>query len=148
MIDIETVFILGAGASNPYGYPTGKGLCDDICSNFKSNFHNIIKSDNDNTRYKIGNLIYDPDKFCRNLEDAHTPSIDLWLARNPDFSHIGKLAIILSIFDAERKSKFREDIESGQDWYSYLYHRMTSSLVDPDSYKNFRTNKVTFITFN
>ena len=54
----------------------------------------------------------------------------------------------MSIFDAERDSKFREDIETNQDWYSYLYRRMTSSLVSPDSYKNFRGNNVTFITFN
>lgn len=148
MIDIDTVFILGAGASNPYGYPTGKGLCDDICSTFKSNFHNIIKGDNDNTTYQIGNLLYDPDKFCRNLEDATTPSIDLWLARNPKFSHIGKLAIILSIFNAERDSKFRKDVKSDQDWYRDLYHKMTKSLHAPDSYKNFRNNRVTFITFN
>ena len=148
MIDIETVFILGAGASNPYNYPTGEELRKYICSTFKSKFHNIISGGEENITYQIGNLSYNADKFSRNFEDSTTPSIDLWLARNPNFSHIGKLAIILSIFDAERDSKFREDIESNQDWYSYLYRRMTSSLVDPDSYKNFRNNNVTFITFN
>jgi hypothetical protein len=31
MIDTETVFILGAGASKPYGYPTGYELKEFIC---------------------------------------------------------------------------------------------------------------------
>lgn len=146
MIDIETVFILGAGASNPYKYPTGKELSNYICSTFKSQFPEILSREN--ITPTVGKLSYDADKFSKIFEDSTTPSIDLWLARNPNFSDIGKLAIILSIFDAERKSKFREDIEPGQDWYSYLYHRMTNSLIDPDSYKNFRNNKVTFITFN
>ena len=34
MIKEETVFILGAGASCPYGYPDGKELREQICSNF------------------------------------------------------------------------------------------------------------------
>ena len=148
MIDIETVFILGAGASNPYGYPTGKGLRDYICSTFKSRFHEIIKGGKENITYKIGNLSYNAEDFSRNFESSTTPSIDLWLARNPNFSHIGKLAIILSIFDAERNSKFRKDVKSDQDWYSHLYHEMTKSLNTPDSYKDFRNNRVTFITFN
>jgi len=33
MITIDTVFILGAGASKPYEYPTGKELRLDIYSN-------------------------------------------------------------------------------------------------------------------
>jgi len=32
MINDETVFVLSAGASVPYGYPTGIGLREDIIS--------------------------------------------------------------------------------------------------------------------
>ena len=35
MISDETVFVLGAGASAPYGYPIGNELRDDIRLNFK-----------------------------------------------------------------------------------------------------------------
>ena len=33
MIDAPTVFILGAGASMAFGFPSGKGLLDIICRN-------------------------------------------------------------------------------------------------------------------
>ena len=31
MIETKTVFVLGAGANAPYGYPTGAGLRKEIC---------------------------------------------------------------------------------------------------------------------
>jgi len=34
MIDTPTLFILGAGASKPYGYPTGAELRTDIVKQF------------------------------------------------------------------------------------------------------------------
>ena len=37
MIDKQTVFILGAGASAPYGYPTGKQLRQQIIDNLDIN---------------------------------------------------------------------------------------------------------------
>ena len=43
MIGDETVFILGAGASAPYGYPIGGGLRDDICLNFKSDMSALLE---------------------------------------------------------------------------------------------------------
>jgi hypothetical protein len=58
----------------------------------------------------------------------------------------------LGILDAERQSKFREDImddeKKRQDWYSYIFQRMTDKLIEPDSYFRFAENKTTFITFN
>jgi hypothetical protein len=36
MITTPTVLVLGAGASYPYGFPTGKGLRDLICETFSS----------------------------------------------------------------------------------------------------------------
>jgi hypothetical protein len=38
----NTVFILGAGASTPYGYPTGQELRDYICKEFQINLQNLI----------------------------------------------------------------------------------------------------------
>jgi len=43
MITKPTVFILGAGASNSFGYPTGKSLIDIILGNFdQNNDHNAL----------------------------------------------------------------------------------------------------------
>lgn len=147
MIDIDTVFILGAGASRPYGYPTGRKLRDYICTDFNTLFPNILK--NSTLPGLKAQIVSETEQFTKIFKNSSTLSIDLFLARNPHFSDIGKLAIILSIFDAERISKFREDIQKPeQDWYGYLYNRMTDSLNEPNSYINFGNNKVTFITFN
>ena len=43
MITENTVFILGARASCPYGFPSGAGLRDDICCNFRTKFLNFLK---------------------------------------------------------------------------------------------------------
>jgi len=42
MITQQTVFILGAGASAPYGYPTGAGLKDIICDEISELFDLLI----------------------------------------------------------------------------------------------------------
>jgi hypothetical protein len=42
MITEETVFILGAGASMPYEYPTGAGLKKMICDRFNELFELLI----------------------------------------------------------------------------------------------------------
>lgn len=151
MIAEKTVFILGAGASYPYGYPTGKELRKYIYSDFKSYFQQF--SDyyytNETISSSANTLFSEVDAFTKSFKDSSDLSIDLFLACNDKFSKIGKLAIMLSIFDYERKSKFREDsIFPDQDWYSYLYNRMRISLTKPDSYKEFGQNDVAFITFN
>lgn len=149
MINIKTVFILGAGSSVPYGYPTGQGLRHQICTKFKDRYSQIKSGT------QIGNTQYEfvkpkIEEFCKKFKDSSTPSIDLYLARNPEYAQFGKMAIALSILDSEKNSVFREDLKenSKYDWYRYICHKMTSTLSEPDSYKRFGENKVTFITFN
>lgn len=147
MIDKETVFILGAGASHPYGYPTGKGLRTYICDNFAGQFQRIFGRLQ--LKGHAAMLEAKADQFTKTFKNSSTPSIDLFLSRNKQFSDIGRLAIISSLLHFEHESKFREDIEEqDQDWYSYLYQRMTSSLIEPDGYKKFGNNQIIFITFN
>ena len=87
--------------------------------------------------------------FCQTFFNSSTPSIDLFLARNMGFADIGKLAIVSSILEAETKSAFREHMtDISQDWYSYLFKEMTKEMIDPESYKNFSSNAISFITFN
>jgi len=38
----NTVFILGAGASKPYGYPTGQELREYICKEFQTDLQTLI----------------------------------------------------------------------------------------------------------
>lgn len=144
MIDRQTVLILGAGASKPYGYPTGAELRSAICEKFPRTFARLAeKSGAPSGANKKA------EGFADIFHKSSTASIDLFLARNPDFSEFGKKAIAISIMEAEKTTTFRENApNASHDWYFYLYQRMTDELIAPDSYDHFSDNKITFLTFN
>lgn len=149
MIDIPTLFILGAGASNPYGYPTGDGLRADIINNFDSYFNKLLDINPPNIPLNVLQTQRAIPRFIEHFKGSSIASIDKYLALNPIDSYIGKIAITLSILKSERESCFREDIkDTDEDWYKLLFNRMTSSFNKPDDYKHFCDNKVAFITFN
>jgi len=166
MLDKKTVFILGAGASCPYGYPSGEHLRRRIClptSMLVEKQRELISA--------IGSPnIYS--EFRKKFENSSTKSIDIFMARNPKLAPIGKILIAFEIFEAEQRSMFREKAEweqyrlrmpgyiTGQDtyimsknfqgsiWYEYLYDRLTSGLANKDSLPDFSNGNLSFITFN
>lgn len=148
MIDTPTLFILGAGASKPYGYPTGAELRSDIVNNFKTYFEKFKNWQRSNEANDAHYLI---DDFVNIFKASSLLSIDKYLSLNPNFSYIGKIAITTCIFNSEQKSWFNEDMNPAdckEDWYKYLYNRMTANFNKPGDYVNFSENKVAFITFN
>ena len=148
MIDKKTVFILGAGASCPYGYPTGAGLRQEICESFKGQYLRHVKATESNSsvrRHKLQEVRNFVDKF----EKSSTKSIDLFLARNKSLAEIGKYVIAFKVLEAEQKSRFRErSFNPQQDWYFYLFNRMTDELEKKERLSQFHRNNVSFITFN
>ncbi|MCJ7813396.1 hypothetical protein MUP95_08810 [bacterium] len=131
MIETPTVFILGAGSSKPYGYPTGSDLRKKICNKdaFLSEFNNIINQ-RGSAYYNREKLRIDAENLQERFLKSSTQSIDLFLSRNENLKEIGKIAITTMVLRCELGSKFREDIEKpDQDWYSYLFHRMTSKIT-------------------
>jgi hypothetical protein len=155
MITQETLFILGAGASLPYGYPTGNMLRKDIYkSSIASNdFIRILRDDDASVSSKdnIKKWMEDSKNFTETFFRSSTNSIDLFLNRNPQFEEKGKIAITYRILVSEARSRFNEEINEefrNQNWYHYLFDRMANTLTAPDSYTQFGENKVTFITFN
>jgi hypothetical protein len=150
MITKKTVFILGAGASVPYGFPTGKGLRALICENFVNKIRSLAAKENDRPAY-IDYTGNEAENFVHAFLKSSTRCIDLFLARNPRLSEQGKIAIVLNILEAEQKSTFREAMgpeKEKEDWYFYLFNRMTEKLTDAEGYKQFSGNKVSFVTFN
>jgi hypothetical protein len=151
MIDRQTVLVLGAGSNSPYGYPTGAELRRYIWERFPNVFAGIVMQ-------AVGSPMPDADEKARKFADGFNKSsiasIDLFLARNPDFSEFGKKAIAVSMMEAEKNSYFREHTlrkhisNDSHDWYSYLYQRMTDELIAPDSFSHFSDNKIAFLTFN
>ena len=147
MIDIPTVFILGAGASKPYGYPTGAELRKLIVNESYTEFSILLEQSSIPLNKKQGHL-REAKKFVDAFNRSSIVSIDKFLSLDPYFSYYGKIAIMLIISKKERQSRFREDIEHDQDWYKLLFNRMISTFNEPSDFDKFRENKVAFITFN
>ncbi|MEN6578463.1 MAG: hypothetical protein ABFD90_19110 [Phycisphaerales bacterium] len=153
MIEKRTVFILGAGASSPYGLRTANGLRCDIIQKFRKSLgrHFITHRETEEERVRRGYpTISDATAFLTAFDGPNNmESIDLFLSRQPRFKEVGKLAILLSILRYERESRFAHKTnEPDRDWYSLLYDRMTRESISKDGYKEFARNKVAFITFN
>ncbi|MGD0785727.1 MAG: SIR2 family protein [Sedimentisphaerales bacterium] len=147
MIKEKTVFIIGAGASCPYGFPSSAKLREEICLAFKAEYLEYVKAnwqnppDRDAKRWLINNFI---DKFFNATE-----SIDLFLAGNPTLAEIGKYIIAYKILTAEINSHFREQSQiRNQDWYSHVFKKMREGIVYKKDLNKFSENNISFITFN
>ncbi|MCK5038674.1 MAG: hypothetical protein KAS16_06195 [Thermoplasmata archaeon] len=150
----NTVFILGAGASMPFGFPSGDGLKDEIYNLF----HREISSDS---------FILNKKKVERNLSIMatngysqtevlefstrlkRTPfTIDEFLAQDNDYQGIGKYAISLALFPKEEEAIYwmfnSKDVFGEPNWYQYLF-RLFYKDVPYDEYHN---QNIRFITFN
>jgi hypothetical protein len=115
------------------------------------------------------------DAFAQDFCESSTKSIDVFMARNPKRAPVGKYIISFEILKAEERSQFREHVKvakerysradggavlspgktvvlrgyfQGDDWYSYLFDRLTEGLVAKDVLPDFVEGKVAFITFN
>ncbi len=159
MITQQTVFILGAGASAPYGYPTGAGLKKLICYESEELLDQLIPIADDSfesmwQKDQTDAIKIHTPKFIEKFSQAPGDFIDRFLETNakvPFIPETGRTLIALSILDAEKKSKFLSD-EDGKDialdWYKELFLLMDENLRGPDAYLEFKKNKVNFITFN
>lgn len=140
MINEETVFILGAGASVPYGFPTAFGLREKICGdhNFAHTYINNIIANN----FQKEQIIAGDKRFRKTFYDSQIKSIDSFLAINDSFNDIGKISIAYHILNYESKSKLSSD------WLLILFNKMLEGLIAFNGFEGFHLNKVSFITFN
>lgn len=149
MINEQTLFILGAGASIPYGFPSSKKLRADIIKNSISlvDFYSEVN----NGKWEREKLETEILEFTARFSESGIISIDRFLRRNPKYSDIGKMAIVYNIQHSEKNSKFDEKMGIEyieQNWYSILYNRMIDGLSSPKDILKFGENKVCFLTFN
>jgi len=135
MIKLETVLILGAGASSDFGFPTGRKLVRRIIASFR---------DSARSTYQIlakitGELkAEEAIKFAHILELADPPSVDIWLEENPEYVEIGKITIAMTLLDCEKNS----NLKPKNNWYQLLFDRLHSS------FDTFQNNKLAIVTFN
>lgn len=143
MIEKNSVLILGAGASAPYGFPTGAGLKKIICDHFEDMWVKFIydKVPSFTFEYLEGEKRL-ANAFVNDFKNFDHDSIDLFLDIFRDYTDIGKKAIYLNILNAETESTKKELIN---DWYTSLFRLMIGT---PDDYFKLSKNNITIITFN
>lgn len=138
------VFVLGAGASRDFGYPTGIELIETI-TKYKNGgvFINFMKEN--------GIFERDVKTFADILKESGLNSIDAFLTRvvdskreQPvDFETIGRACIAYTILFTEKQSKILElPFRFDDNWYRYLF-----SFFD-DNYAALIDGRVRFLTFN
>jgi hypothetical protein len=141
MIETRTVLILGAGASIPYGYPSGSDLKNYIIgllTNIQSHYSWIDKSNI--PKEKI-------DNFIVKLERSDAPSIDIFLENqnNKTFTEIGKKAIVNVISDSENPYILANPTFNDGDndhWYQYFGRKLLRGDIEEI------TSNISIVTFN
>ncbi|MCH7859628.1 MAG: hypothetical protein IID14_08025 [Candidatus Marinimicrobia bacterium] len=143
MITEPTLFILGAGASAPYGFPTAEGLRNQILTRPE---HDLLGVAAGLDKFVDENVT---SNFIETFQRADS-YIDHFISRSKrkQFKRLGKISIALKILAAEEKHRDSRDTNYDGDWVRYLYHEhmvkgFTTSELPPVS-----ENKIKFITFN
>lgn len=138
MIEKPTVLILGAGASMPYGFPTGRELVNIILKHLNP----LTGSKLPTTLKRFGikaNTIRD---FSKNLAYSGRQSVDAFLEHRPEFLKVGKLAITLSLIPYENELRLFDRKKYETNWYEYLFNKLNAP------FNSFHENKLAIITFN
>jgi len=137
MFQKKTVFVLGAGASMAYGFPSGPALRHEVCTKVLragDERHNVLLQ----MRYDFQEV----EECRRAIARSWASSIDMFIASRPDYAGITKAAIALTIAGYENDEKlFFAD--PGDDWFRYLWR----FLHNPGQH-SLPNSRVSFVTFN
>src|SRR5258708_21944643 len=121
MIVNPTVLILGAGASAPFGYPTGINLVSELVSQLRTSGTPML-----NLMASQGYPVEASQAFAQELAFSPLGSIDSFLEKRSEFVDIGKLAITISLAMKENT----EALFSTGDWYAHLFKKMLGSNME------------------
>ena len=148
MIEVETVLVLGAGASSDFGFPTGLDLLTRICDLRKG--LEAAKKQPEHECFVLLQMLRDQgrqlNEFFQRLPMADQPSIDAWLADNQDFLPIGKLLTAYVLLQEENPKTLIRPSTWPANWYKTLFSeikedRQLDQLLDSDL-------NIRIITFN
>lgn len=147
MIKKDTVLVLGAGASIPYGFPSGKRLKDEIVQALHPT----------NQRDQIADLGgFDSshlEEFFHSLRFSGLTSVDAFLESNSQFLDVGKFMIARTLIPFERVEQLFVPFEAPLDlvddprpgnWYEYLWNRM----IEDADFDSFGENRLSIVTLN
>jgi hypothetical protein len=97
MLKIKTVFVLGAGSSVPFGFPTGPSLTLQIVEHLedRGSFFGILT---DTLKIDHQHVL----DFAKALRYSGKNSIDAFLEHRPEYMAVGKGAIATSLIQYEQ----------------------------------------------
>lgn len=163
MYNEKTVFILGAGASWHYGYPTGAELIELIkrkAAQFVGYWQGMKNAKVAIPTYVNNLLSGSIDSFVQQcvdlknkLEQVNPLVIDYFLEHHKDLEGIGKLLIAYILLEQElfyKQHKYNRPIKRGEnnysdDWGRFILHELTSGCIKSNDLVK---NDVHFVTFN
>jgi len=135
MITKKTVLVLGAGASIPFGFPSGKKLVALIAD--------MINGDSVTVKLLM-NHGYDKEyiwEFRKSLVLSGRFSVDEFLEYRNEFIDVGKEAIAAVLLRFEQTMNLF-NVREESNWYQYLFGQLNTSFDE------FNQNKIAIITFN
>ena len=155
MISCNTVLVLGAGASMPYGFPSGVGLIQEICTSVEDRstpYHLVRIALNGLLPQEV--TFGDPEEHIQNfttrLRDSELYSVDRFLAENKKYSTVGRMFIAAIIRSCESADMFNADSirkrKRGGHWLRLFLNKLRNSLNR--SHRRFADNKLSVVTFN
>ena len=140
MISRKTVLILGAGASEPYGFPLGRQLLNRICAllgpEHHKNAHHKVLHDLEHAPSEI-------EEFWNELRHSDWGSVDEFLEKNHrKYIEIGKHAIASALIPFEDHNCLFPPRAPTNNWYNQL-----AEALDVES-EEVTDNQLAVLTFN
>lgn len=153
MIKPKTTLVLGAGASLPYGFPSGAELISRILDNLADKASEL--------RISLARCDVNQEyihRFRTQLLASDCKSIDSFIYKDKDRTELGKLCIAHMLMKAERDSiadsedklltarvelKNKSKEAKADHWYAIL-----KQALEVDSPDKLKENKLTVVTFN
>ncbi len=134
MIKQRIALVLGAGASAPFGFPSGRKLRDDIIRDLgtgSTDLYKVLSTSGSDARQIIN--------FRDALQQSGKRSVDALLERRAEFVSMGKIAIAAALIPYEKP----QTLWGGDDnWYEFLWERLGPTLDDV------KESQLVVITFN
>ncbi len=140
MIEQETALILGAGASMPFGFPTGRELLDKVCGYLHFG-DKMARRATAVEQLKFSTL--EINEFRTALLRSGQNSVDAFLEHNKEFEEIGKASIAEVLLTYEKTEQLFERKRT-ENWYQLLFSAMFTNCL----FEKFGDNKLTIITYN
>ncbi len=133
MVLKETVFIVGAGGSIDYGFPSGRGLLTRLIEMHTTRTFPLLQ--------ECGFDYLHIDAFRTALEASPRFSVDAFLNSRREFLDVGKHAIAAELLPNENDASLRPALD--RDWMRYLFNKIL-----PGQASDVTLNRLAILTFN